>query len=149
MKHSSWPLILWACAAWILTASCNSNIPKKITDIPVTTSSDSARAAFEQGLKLLDQSDYLASKPYFAKAIELDPKISPAYIFRISSDFTLDERLADLKSAKDAIDTSKSSEWEILYTQFYSSFFNANAASNFKNSNPSKSIPSIGLLLAN
>ena len=125
MKHSSWALSLWACTAWILTASCTSNAPKKITDIPVTTSSDSAKAAFEQGLKLLDQSDYLTSRPYFTKAIDLDPKISPAYIFRIYSDFTLDERLADLKNAKDAIDTSKSSEWEILYTQFYSSFFKA------------------------
>ena len=125
MKHSSWALGLWACTAWILTASCTSNAPKKITDIPVTTSSDSARAAFEQGLRLLDQSDYLTSRPYFTKAIELDPKISPAYIFRIYSDFTLDERLADLKNAKDAIDTSESSEWEILYIQFYSSFLNS------------------------
>ncbi len=94
-------------------------------DIPVTTSSDSARAAFDQGLRLLDQSDYLTSRPYFTKAIELDPKISPAYIFRIFSDFTLEEKLADLKNAKDAIDTSKSSEWEILYIQFYSSFLNS------------------------
>lgn len=125
MKHTPWTLSFWACAAWILTASCNGNAPRNITDIPVTTSSDSAKAAFEQGLKLFDQSDYLTSRPYFAKAIELDPKISPAYLFRIFSDFTLDERLADLKNAKDAIDTSKSSEWEILYTQYYSSFFNA------------------------
>ena len=125
MKHFSWALSLGACAAWILTSFCTSNTPKKITDIPVTTSSDSAKAAFEQGLKLVDQNDYLTSRPYFAKAIELDPKISPAYIFRIFTDFTLDERLADLKNAKDAIDTAKSSEWEILYTEFYSSFFKA------------------------
>jgi tetratricopeptide (TPR) repeat protein len=132
MKHSSWALCLWACAACILTASCTSDSPKKITDIPVTTSSDSARAAFEQGLKLLDQGDYLLSRPYFARAIELDPKISPAYIFRIFTDFTLDEKMADLKNAKDAIDTSKSSEWEILYTQFYSSFSTGDYKSRLK-----------------
>src|SRR5258708_6842788 len=78
LRNVSLPLTL----AFIIVLGGCMKQPEKITDITVTTQSNEAKGFFQQGLALVDQGDFQKSRAMFAKAIESDPKLAIAYIFK-------------------------------------------------------------------
>ncbi len=57
-------------------------VPAKI---PVTTSSEEARALFEEGRRLLDNLRVAESRPKFQQAVEKDPSFATGYVFLANS----------------------------------------------------------------
>lgn len=85
IKPSVW---LFAALLCLLTA-CQSNKEPLLTypesEIPVTTTSDQAMQEFLQGLELLDLGNPQEARPYFDKALELDPDFVSAQMYRAYS----------------------------------------------------------------
>ena len=70
-----------------------------MTDIPVSTSSDEALAAFKAGLLQIDLGNNPASRKHFHKAIELDPTFASAYVYRSWSSGSAEEFANDARAA--------------------------------------------------
>jgi tetratricopeptide (TPR) repeat protein len=92
----------------------------KITDIPVTSKSKEAIAAFQEGLAFSDESNGNKARDAFTKAIQLDPTLAIAYMYR--SNFSLSAKAAmdDLANAKKNLSTA--SDWEKMYYEFQNTF---------------------------
>ncbi len=86
--------------------ACQENASKtttesdQITDLPVTTNSEEALAEFNTGLKYIDLGNNQKSRPYFTKAIELDPEFASAYLYRSWSSGSPEEFSRDINQAK-------------------------------------------------
>ncbi len=121
MKNS---FINLSLAGWItvsLMTGCNMGEKKKMTtDIPVTTQSKEAMESFHKGLMSLDQNDNQKARVYFLKAIEQDPKLAVAYLFKSGTDLTPKEFADDMEKAKANLEGA--SEWEKLYYEYSSTF---------------------------
>ena len=70
----------------LIIISCKSPEEPKVTfpenDLPVSTSSDEALTAFMTGLEIYDQGNATKARPYFDKALELDPNFVNAQMYR-------------------------------------------------------------------
>ena len=87
MKLSYIRLSLAGSISVLLMTACG-GMMKKTNDIPVTTSSTDAMESFHQGLMSLDQNDTKQARTYFMKAIEQDPKLAIAYLYKSGTDQT-------------------------------------------------------------
>lgn len=81
-------------------------------EIPITTSSEEALAQFNLGLELFDIGNNRKSRGYFAKAIELDPNFTSAYIYHSFSSGSAEEFKNDTDKAIETME--KVSEGEKL-----------------------------------
>lgn len=81
-------------------------------EIPVTTSSPEALAQFNLGLELADNGYSKKAREYFAKAIELDPNFTSAYIYHSFSSGSAEEFKMDSDKALETM--QKVSEGEKL-----------------------------------
>ncbi|MDP4263664.1 MAG: tetratricopeptide repeat protein, partial [Bacteroidota bacterium] len=90
------------------------------TDIPVTSKSDKAKAAFQQGLALLDEGSTSKAKEMFTKAIEIDSNLAVAYLYRTGLGTSPKEFMDDLAKAKAHLEGA--SEWEKLYYDLQNTF---------------------------
>lgn len=112
--------LLIACSAVAVTLTgCQSN-SGKITDLPVTTKSDEAKASVKQGLALADAGDGQSAKKLFAKAIEQDPKLAIAYILKSGTNESPKEFVEDLNNAKANLEGA--SDWEKWYYEYFNTF---------------------------
>ncbi len=102
-------------------SGCGTGKPEKVTEIPVTTQSKEALNSLRQGLALSDLGDYQKSRGLFIKAIEQDPKLSIAYLFKATTDVSPKEASDDVEKAKAGIEGA--SEWEKLYCDYTVTFF--------------------------
>jgi len=100
-------------------AGCQSN-SGKITDIPVTTKSEEAKAAVQKGLAMADANDVQNARKMFSKAIELDPKLAIAYVLRSGSNQAPKDFMDDLNNAKANLEGA--SDWEKWYYEYYNTF---------------------------
>jgi tetratricopeptide (TPR) repeat protein len=123
MRISNINLLL---AGWItvsLMAACSGVKKEKTTDIPVTTQSKEAMESFRNGLMSLDQNDNQKARTYFLKAIEQDPKLAVAYLYKSNTDLTPKEFAEDMEKAKANLEGA--SEWEKLYFDYSSTFLSS------------------------
>lgn len=97
---------------WLITG-CSTQKTEKVNDVTVTTQSKEAMDAFRQGLAYYDQNDNLKARSFFIKAIEQDPKLVIAYLFKFISDPSPKEASEDLAKAK--ANLAGVSEWEKMY----------------------------------
>lgn len=88
----------------------------KVTDIPATTKSKDALAAFNEGLAFYDLNDMKKARASFTKAIELDPKFGLAYLFRANTSQTAKDYADDIANGKANLDSS--SAWEKMHAEF-------------------------------
>ncbi|MCX6235165.1 MAG: tetratricopeptide repeat protein [Bacteroidetes bacterium] len=123
MKNSKVCFLFMGLALFLTLVSCKQNKKEKVTDIPVTTSSQEALASFRQGLALFDVYDTQKARTFFIKAIEQDPKLAIAYIFKAESDLSPQEFVNDLDKAKTNLEGA--SDWEKLYYDYYSTFLSS------------------------
>jgi len=103
-----------------MIAGCGENKPAKITDVPASTQSKEAEASFRQGLVYMDQGDGQKARADFSKAIELDPKLAIAYIFRSGNAQTAKEFADDVNKAKTNLEGA--SDFEKMYVEYYETF---------------------------
>jgi tetratricopeptide (TPR) repeat protein len=123
MKTVYFKLMLAGFITGTLITGCGGAKKDKITDIPVTTQSSDASDAFHQGLVALDQNDNQQARAFFLKAIEKDPKLAIAYLFKSQTDLTPKEFALDLDKAK--ANLTGVSEWEKLYYDYNATFLNS------------------------
>jgi len=107
----------------LLTACSMASSNVKITDIVASSKSKEAVASFRQGLLLADQGDGQKARASFIKAIEQDPKMAIAYVFKASTDFSPKEFTDDLNKAKENLDGA--GEWEKIYYDYNMTFLNS------------------------
>src|SRR5436190_2329866 len=104
-------------AITFLLIACNDNEKTasslKITDIPATSKSKEAIAAFQEGLAFSDDNNGNKARDAFAKAIQLDPNLAIAYMYKSNFDLSVKEGMDDLTTAKAHLDGA--SEWEKMY----------------------------------
>jgi tetratricopeptide (TPR) repeat protein len=85
IKTTIWLLPALLC----LFIACQSSNENKMTypddEIPVSTTSDEAMQEFLKGLELLDQGHFQEARPFFDKALELDPNFVSARMYRANS----------------------------------------------------------------
>jgi tetratricopeptide (TPR) repeat protein len=124
MKRST-QLILSAGLVFFM-ASCNSADTTKKTETQVvlaaSSQSSEARNSFTQGLAMLDQNDTKKARELFIKAIQQDPKLAIAYMFKANTDVTPKEFADDMAKAKENLGTAN--EWEKLYYDYDATFLN-------------------------
>jgi tetratricopeptide (TPR) repeat protein len=94
----------------------------KITDVPVSSKSADAAAAFKEGLAFSDLGDIQKARTSFSKAIELDPKFGMAFLMRASTATSAKEFADDVAKGQANIDTSNS--WEKMYAEFMATNLN-------------------------
>jgi len=119
----SWiPLILIA----ILLQFCGpKEEPKEeATDFEWTTSSEEARTAFNEGVRLLDVGDNSGSRDFFQQALEKDPNFAMAYVYRSYSGSN-EEFVSDTKKAQELAE--KSSKGEKLLIELSETYVNDDA----------------------
>lgn len=124
MKKSRNSLLWMGAAIAFLMLGCNSNektaSSSKVTDIPVTSKSEAAKASFQQGLALTDDGDIQKARAAFTKAIEQDPNLAIAYMYRANLSLSAKEYVDDLEKAKAHLDGA--SDWEKMYYDFENTF---------------------------
>ncbi len=123
MKNSTMCLSMIGLITIGALAGCNQNKKEKITEIPATTQSKEALASFRQGLTFMDQGDGQKARTFFMKAIEQDPKMAIAYIFKSGTDFTNKEFADDMGKAKANLEGV--SDWEKWYYDYTATFLNS------------------------
>lgn len=122
-KSISFPLAFISLFAFFPTGCNNSGGDKKTaeaktTDIPATTKSQEALAAFRQGQMLADLFEIKKAGALFSKAIQLDPKFGLAYLMRANTDFSAKEYADDVNMGKANLDSA--SDWEKMYADYLS-----------------------------
>lgn len=106
-------------AITVALSGCQSKT-EKITDIPITTKSDEARASVKQGLAMADAGDVQKAKSFYVKAIGQDPKLAIAYILKSGTNETPKEFADDLNQAKANLEGT--SDWEKMYYEYFNTF---------------------------
>jgi tetratricopeptide (TPR) repeat protein len=123
MKKLSIGLSVTSLIALGMLAGCSMSKKEKMTEIPATTQSKEALASFRQGLTFMDQGDGQKARTYFMKAIEQDPKMAIAYIFKSGTDFTNKEFADDMGKAKANLEGV--TDWEKWYYDYTATFLNS------------------------
>ncbi len=90
----------------------------KNTDIIATTKSSEAKASFEEGLAALDLNDGKKARNAFTKAIDLDPMMGIAYLYRANTATSSKEFADDINAGKVKLDSA--SNWEKMYAEYQS-----------------------------
>jgi tetratricopeptide (TPR) repeat protein len=120
-QNHSWMLLLVGFATFI---ACNSNektaAVQVTTDIVVNTKSEKAKTAFQQGLALYDISDFQKARVLFTKAIEEDPEMVVAYLYRANLSLSPKDFVDDLDRAKSHLE--KATDWEKMYYEYQNTF---------------------------
>ncbi len=101
------------------------------SELPVTSSSAEAMAAFTNGMDLLDVGNTQQARLYFTKAIELDSNFSSAYLYRSSTSPSNDHFKSDLKSAAMKLGENESDK---ILVEIYRTFLNDNKEERLKQS---------------
>lgn len=104
----------------LVIAGCTMNKPGKITDIPITTQSKEAEASLRQGIAYMDQGDGQKARESFIKAIEQDPKLGLAYVFKAGTGMSPKEYVTDMEKAKANLEGV--TDWEKMYYDYYATF---------------------------
>src|SRR6185436_16314669 len=73
---------------------------EKTADIPITSKSKEAIAAFREGLAFADENNGNKARTAFTKAIQLDSTLAIAYMYRSDYDLSVQEGMNDLAHAK-------------------------------------------------
>jgi tetratricopeptide (TPR) repeat protein len=92
----------------------------KITDIPATSESKEAIAAFQDGLAFSDENNAKKARAAFTKAVQLDPTLAIAYMYRANFSLSAKEAMDDLARAKKNLDLA--SDWEKMYYEYQNTF---------------------------
>jgi tetratricopeptide (TPR) repeat protein len=92
----------------------------KITEIPATSDSKEAIAAFQEGLAFSDENNGNKARLCFTKAIQLDPKLAIAYMYRANFSLSTKEAIDDLAAAKKNLDFA--SDWEKMYYEYQNTY---------------------------
>jgi tetratricopeptide (TPR) repeat protein len=92
----------------------------KITDIPVTSKSKEAIAAFQEGLAFSDENNGNKARIAFTKAIQLDPTLAIAYMYRSNFSLSTKDAIDDLATAKKHLDAA--SDWEKMYYEYQNTY---------------------------
>lgn len=83
------PTLYLMIGALILFVACQSSNENKMTypegEIPVSTASDEAMQEFLKGLEIFNQGNAQEARPFFDKALELDPNFVSAQMYRANS----------------------------------------------------------------
>lgn len=103
-------------------AYTGSIISQDVSGLIFTTSSNEAKSYFSQGLKYADAGDQRRAREAFGRAIEQDPKLAVAYIYKANYAITPQEFADNLKMAKQNLSTA--SDWEKLFYEFTASYLN-------------------------
>ena len=74
--------------------------PTTAAKIPLTTTSDEARAEAKAGQALLDNLHFTEARPHFVRAVELDPNFAMGHLFMANSSQTTAEFVASLAKAE-------------------------------------------------
>lgn len=90
----------------------------KVVDLPVTTKSTEAMVSFQQGMAELDLGDVKNARMAFSKAIEQDPAMGIAYLYRANTSSSSKEYADDVNAGKATLDSA--SNWEKLYADYLS-----------------------------
>lgn len=96
----------------------------KITDIPATSESKEAVAAFQEGLAFSDENNGNKARAAFTKAIQLDPTMAIAYMYRANFSLSPKEAIDDLDKAKKNLNLA--SDWEKMYYEYENTFVTNN-----------------------
>lgn len=102
--------------------ACNNNgankekVAGKLADLPATTKSSEALTSFEQGMAELDLGDVKNARASFTKAIEQDPAMGIAYLYRANTATSSKEYAADVNTGNLKLDSA--SNWEKLYGEY-------------------------------
>jgi len=125
MKKQLFFLALMTLAVFYFLPSCNNSsstekkpADAKVTDIPATTRSPEALAAFKEALSFYDLNDIKNARTAFSKAIELDPKFGLAYLLRANTSQSAKEYADNIASGKANIDSA--SNWEKMFADYMS-----------------------------
>lgn len=105
--------------------SCNESsstkektVSTKITELPASAKSTEAMASFQQGIAELDLGDVKNARMSFTKAIEQDPGMGIAYLYRANTSTSSKEFADDIRAGKLKVDSA--SNWEKLYADYLS-----------------------------
>lgn len=107
-------------------------VKEEPTELPVTSESAEALAAFTKGMDLLDVGNTQQARVHFTKAIELDSNFASAYIFRASTSPSNEHFKSDLRSATNKIGEQQESEKILI--EIYRTFLNNNKEERLKQS---------------
>ncbi len=97
-------LVLIALTIGIALTGCTETAQQAapVIVLPVTTTSDEARAQFMSGLYALDMARLIDARAYFEKATEIDPAFAYAYLNLANSANSLEEFTLNLGKAEEA-----------------------------------------------
>jgi tetratricopeptide (TPR) repeat protein len=126
MKRSKNYLLFALVPALFLLTACGDEktaSSAKVTDIPFTSKSKEAIAAFQEGLAFADDNNGIKARDAFTKAIQLDPNLAIAYLYRSNFAQSAKEGMDDLAGAKAHLDSA--SEWEKMYYDYENTFVNS------------------------
>lgn len=113
-------LLLFACNLLNSEKKETTASGAKITDIPVTSESKDAVAAFHEGLAFSDENNAKKARAAFTKAAQLDPTLAIAYMYRANFSLSAKEAMDDLARAKKNLDLA--SDWEKMYYEYQNTF---------------------------
>jgi tetratricopeptide (TPR) repeat protein len=126
MKKTNY-LVLALLIAFFSLLACNNEKTNektasaaKITDIPVTSKSKEAVAAFQEGLAFSDDNNGNKARVAFTKAIQLDPTLAIAYMYRSNFSLSTKEAIDDLANAKKHLGAA--SDWEKMYYEYQNTY---------------------------
>ena len=101
--------VLILCNLLLILSACGqksepvANVDEEATaavKIPITTSSDEARAEFDAGRALLDNLHFTEARPHFERAVELDPGFAMGHLFMANTSTTTASFLAAVEQAE-------------------------------------------------
>lgn len=101
------------------------------TELPVTSSSPEAIAAFRRGMEFLDVGNTQQARVNFSKAIEIDSNFASAYIFRSGTSPSNDHFKSDLRLATKKLSENES---EKILIEIYTTYLNNNTEERLKQS---------------
>jgi tetratricopeptide (TPR) repeat protein len=111
-------------AITFMLSACNNNEKTagatKITDVPATSKSKEAIALFEEGMTLADDGSRQKARASFSRAIQLDPNMAIAYLYRANLSLSPKEYVDELQSAKAHLEGA--SEWEKLFYEYQNTY---------------------------
>lgn len=100
------------------------------TELPISSPSAEAMAAFNKGMEFLDVGNAQQARVHFTKAIELDSNFAGAYIYRSGTSPSNDHFKSDLRSAAKSI--GGQNESEKILVEIYRTFINNNKEERLK-----------------
>jgi tetratricopeptide (TPR) repeat protein len=106
-------------------------VKEEPTELPVTSESAEAMAAFTKGMDLFDVGNTQQARVHFTKAIELDSNFASAYLYRSGTSPSSDHFKSDLRSATKNLTENES---EKILVEIYRTYLNNNKEERLKQS---------------